>query len=126
MNQINVVLTVLQSWGGVSWLSDSNTTMWSPLGSSSGSPEGPSQEPSPPVTPGKDQAWENKSPTYAAVLCKLDKLGMKEQGSPTSTTPVAENPKQGVTFDQSQDSKVGIINPMVLENFYCSYTNHST
>ncbi|KAK9940644.1 hypothetical protein M0R45_017294 [Rubus argutus] len=95
-----------ESWGCVGWPSDSNTTMWSPLGSSSGSPEGPSQEPSPPVTPGKDQASAHKSPTYAAVLCKLDKLGMQKQGSPSSTTPVAENPKQGVVFDQSQDSKI--------------------
>lgn len=95
-----------ESWGCVGWPSDSNTTMWSPLCSSSGSPEGPSQEPSPPVTPGKDQASAHKSPTYAAVLCKLDKLGMQKQGSPSSTTPVAENPKQGVASDQSQDSKI--------------------
>lgn len=126
MNQINVVSTVLQSWGCIGWPSDSNTTMWSPLCSSSGSPEGPSQEPSPPVTPGKDQASAHKSPTYAAVLCKLDKLGLQKQGSPSSTTPVAENPKQGVASDQSQDSKVGILNPIGLENFYCSCTNHST
>ncbi|XP_062017063.1 uncharacterized protein LOC133733458 [Rosa rugosa] len=96
-----------ESWGCVSWPSDS-TMMWSPLGSSSGSPEGPSQEPSPPVTPGKYQASEHKSPSYAAVLCKLDKLDMNKQGSPSGSIPVAEaeNPKQCVAFDQSQDSKI--------------------
>ncbi|XP_050369909.1 uncharacterized protein LOC126788006 isoform X2 [Argentina anserina] len=98
-----------ESWGRVGWPSDS-ATIWSPLGSSSGSPEGPSQEPSPPVTPGnKDQASEHKSPpSYAAVLCKLDKLETNKQGNPSGTTQVAEaeNPKQGVAFDQSQDSKI--------------------
>nr|XP_011459253.1 PREDICTED: uncharacterized protein LOC101304248 isoform X2 [Fragaria vesca subsp. vesca] len=86
-------------------------TMWSPLGSSNGSPEGPSEEPSPPVTPGKDKASEHKiPPSYAAVLCKLDKLETNKQGRPSGTTQVAEaeNPKQGVAFDQSQDSKINL------------------
>lgn len=106
----SIILMLLQSWGCVGWQSNS-MTMWSPLGSSSGSPEGPSEEPSPPVTPGKDKASEHKiPPSYAAVLCKLDKLETNKQGSPSGTTQVAEaeNPKQGVAFDQSQDSKVGI------------------
>ncbi|KAM5583473.1 hypothetical protein ABKV19_003396 [Rosa sericea] len=96
-----------ESWGCVGWPSDS-TMMWSPLGSSSGSPEGPSQDPSPPVTPGKYQPSKHKSPSYAAVLCKLDKLDMNKQGSPSGTIPVAEaeNPKQALAFDQSQDSKI--------------------
>jgi len=57
-----------ESWGSVGWQSDS-TTIWSPLGSSSGSPEGPSREPSPPVTPGNDQASEHKSPPHTPPFC---------------------------------------------------------
>ncbi|BBH04723.1 hypothetical protein Prudu_015934 [Prunus dulcis] len=96
--------------GSVGW--PQYSTLWSPLGSSYGSPEGPSLEPTPPATPVKNHAWN--SCTYADVLKKLDKLDITNQGlnSPqgaSTCTEVAENSgvrscsKQGLTFDQSQD-----------------------
>lgn len=96
--------------GSVGW--PQYSTLWSPLGSSYGSPEGPSLEPTPPATPVKNHAWN--SCTYADVLKKLDKLDRTNQGlnSPqgaSTCTKVAENSgagscsKQGLTFDQSHD-----------------------
>ncbi|CAN6696051.1 unnamed protein product [Malus baccata var. baccata] len=74
-------------------------SVWPPLGSSHGSSEGSSLEPTPPETPGKDKAW-NRCTSYADVLRKLEKLD-------TTTTNEGSHHPQGINASTKVDPGVG-------------------
>ncbi|KAM1226813.1 hypothetical protein ACFX2J_006110 [Malus domestica] len=83
-------------------------SVWSPLGSSHGSSEGSSLEPTPPETPGKGKA--RKSCTYADVLRKLDKLDTRTTNEglnhPRRIDP-STKVDPGVGFFSKQDLSCG-------------------
>ncbi|PON80955.1 G patch domain protein [Trema orientale] len=108
----------LRDFGG--WGSQT-TRVWSPFGSSYGSPEGPSLEPTPPATPvieKRQYPWDYGS---LEITAKLEDMNMNNEGSkyslsnnqyqslpmkPNSDPILAENPtsgsrkKQALTLDQ--------------------------